>query len=453
VSGTEPFPDGFLWGAATAAYQIEGAVAEDGRGRSIWDTFAHTPGRVAGGDTGDVACDHYHRYAEDVRLMAGLGLGGYRFSVAWPRVQPDGRGAPDQRGLDFYRRLVDELLAAGITPCLTLYHWDLPQALEDRGGWLARDTAERFAEYAGHVGAALGDRVPLWSTLNEPFVQASFGYALGFHAPGRTLLGGSFPATHHLLLGHGLAVPALRAALRPDARVGIVHNLLPSRPASDSEADRAAAAHLEDLQIHTYVSPVLRGRYPERLADLFPGGDLSVIRDGDLRAVAAPIDFLGVNYYSPTVVKAAGPDNPLGFELAPLPGVPVTAFGWPVVPEAFTELLVDLRTWYGDALPPIYVTENGACYDDVPAADGSVADDDRIAYLDAHIGAVRAAMAAGVDVRGYFVWSLLDNFEWAEGYGKRFGLVYVDYPTRTRTPKASYAWYRELISRRGSRSG
>jgi len=442
------FGEDFLWGVATAAFQIEGAVGEDGRGRSIWDTFAHTPGRIAGGDTADVACDHYHRYAEDVRLMARLGVGAYRFSVSWPRIQADGRGAPDQRGLDFYRRLVDELLTYEITPCLTLYHWDLPQALEDAGGWLSRDTAERFADYAALVAGALGDRVPLWITLNEPFVVAAFGYALGFHAPGQALLGGSFPATHHQLLGHGLAVPALRAALPAGAQVGITHNLLPSWPATDSPDDVAAAKRLEDLQIHTYVGSVLRGRYPDRLADIFPGSDLSVIRDGDLDTIAAPLDFLGVNYYSPMVVKAAAPDNPIGFDFAALPGVPVTSFGWPVVPEAFTELLTSLQSWYGDVLPPIYITENGACYDDVPGPDGFVQDDDRIAYVSDHLDALARAIEAGVDVRGYFLWSLLDNFEWAEGYSKRFGLVRVDYETQARTPKASFEWYRARVSRR-----
>jgi beta-glucosidase len=449
VAASADFPEGFLWGVATSAFQIEGAVAADGRGPSIWDTFSHTPGRIRDGDTADVACDHYHRYPEDVRLMADLGVGAYRFSAAWSRIQPDGRGAPDQRGLDFYRRLTDELHEHGIAPCLTLYHWDLPQALEDAGGWLNRDTAERFAEYAGHVATALGDRVPLWITLNEPFVQAAFGYALGFHAPGRNLLGSSFPATHHLLLGHGRAVQALRAALPAGPQVGVTHSLLPAWPATDSPEDWAAASRLEDLQIHTYVSPVLRGTYPDRLAELYPGADLGVIHDGDLATTAAPLDFLGVNYYSPNVVKAAAPDNPLGFEFAPLPGVEVTSFGWPVVPEAFTELLTSLRTWYGDALPPIYITENGACYDDEPDAKGFVQDDERISYVERHLAALRASMEAGVDVRGYFLWSLIDNFEWAEGYSKRFGLVRVDDPTQARIPKASFGWYRDLI--RGSR--
>jgi beta-glucosidase len=438
------FPPDFTWGVATASYQIEGAVDEDGRGRSVWDTFSHTPGRTRDGDTGDVACDHYHRWPEDVRLMAGLGVTAYRFSVAWPRIQPTGSGPANPAGLAFYDRLVDGLLAAGIEPVATLFHWDLPQALEDGGGWLARETAERFAEYAGIVGAALGDRMSRWITLNEPFVHASAGYALGQHAPGRTLMTGAFPATHHQLLGHGLAVAALRGT--GPAAVGITNNLAPAHPATDDPADAEAARRVDGLQNRVYTDPVLLGRYPDDLAWLYRDADLSTIRDGDLTITGAPIDFLGVNYYFPSLVRAAGPDNPLGFEFAERAGVPRTAFGWPVVPESMTELLVLLRDRYGSALPPILVTENGAAYDDEVGADGRVSDVDRVAYLDAHLRAVRRAMDAGVDVDGYFCWSLLDNFEWAEGYSKRFGLVYVDYPTQRRIPKESYEWYRRLVA-------
>jgi beta-glucosidase len=439
------FPAGFTWGAATASYQIEGAVTEGGRGASSWDTFVHTPGRIRNGDTADVACDHYHRYADDVALLAGLGVDAYRFSVAWPRIQPDGTGAPNPDGVAFYDRLTDALLERGIAPHVTLFHWDLPQALEDAGGWLNRDTAERFAEYAGHVHAALGDRVARWITLNEAFVHTVYGHALGVHAPGKALLGAAFPAAHHQLLGHGLAVGALRAG--GAAEVGITQNMAPTWPASDSPGDRAAAAHLDAIQNGTYTDPVLLGRYPDGLEALYPGADLRVVRDGDVATIAAPIDFLGVNYYAPNQVKAASPGNPLGFDLVPISGVEHTGFNWPVVPAALTELLVGLRERYGDALPPVYITENGAAFPDEPDAGGRVHDDRRVAYLDSHLRAVHAAIEAGVDVRGYFCWSLLDNFEWAEGYSQRFGLVRVDFDSQRRTPKASYDWYRDLIAR------
>lgn len=436
------FPAGFVWGTATASYQIEGAVRAGGRGVSIWDTFARTPGRISGGDTGEVACDHYHRYPDDIALMAGLGADAYRFSIAWPRIQPAGSGPANPDGVAFYDRLVDALLERGIAPHATLFHWDLPQALEDEGGWLNRDTAERFAEYAGHVHAALGDRVARWITLNEPFVHTVYGYALGVHAPGKALLGGAFPVAHHQLLGHGLAVQALRGA-----EVGITQNMAPTWPESDADADREAAARLDAIQNRTYVDPVLLGRYPDQLDLLYPGADLSVIRDGDLATIAAPIDFLGVNYYAPNQVRAASPENPMGFDLVPIENVEYTGFNWPVVPTAFTELLVGLKERYGATLPPVYITENGAAFSDDPDADGRVTDDRRIAYLDSHLRAVHAAIEAGVDVRGYFCWSLLDNFEWAEGYSQRFGLVRVDFATQQRTPKASYDWYRDLIAR------
>jgi beta-glucosidase len=446
------FPPGFTWGVATAAYQIEGAVAEGGRGPSIWDTFAHTPGKTKNGDTGDVACDHYHRYDEDVRLMADLGVSAYRFSIAWPRIQPQGGGPDNPAGLAFYDRLVDRLLAAGIDPVATLYHWDLPQALEDKGGWLNRETAYRFAEYAAIVGAALSDRVRLWITLNEPFVVAAVGYGLGTHAPGRRLLSGAFPVTHHLLLGHGLATAALRAA--GDVPVGITHTLSPTRPATDDPADADAARKLDGLHNRIYTDPVLLGRYPDDLAWLHDGADLSAIRDGDLATIGTKLDFLGVNYYYASTVRAAtGPDHPAGLELTPPPGVPLTDFGWPVLPDGMHGLLVGLRDTYGPALPPIYITENGAAYADVLGPDDQVSDVDRIGYLDAHLRAVRRAMDAGVDVRGYFCWSLMDNFEWAEGYSKRFGLVYVDYPTQRRIPKQSYGWYRAVAAAGRARHG
>ncbi|MEU6074763.1 GH1 family beta-glucosidase [Micromonospora sp. NPDC047074] len=432
------FPAGFRWGVSTSAHQIEGGT--ESRGPSIWDTFARSPGRIADGSTGDVACDHYHRHAEDVALLAGLGVSAYRFSIAWPRVRPTGDGPVDTRGLDFYDRLVDDLLARGIDPVATLYHWDLPQPLEDAGGWLNRDTAHRFAEYADATAARLGDRVKLWITLNEPFIHLSLGHATGEHAPGRTLLFDALPVAHHQLLGHGLAVAALRA--RTASPIAIANNYTPVRPAGDTAADRAAVAAYEALHNRLFTDPLFGRGYPDGL-----GPDGTVVRDGDLAVIAAPIDVLGVNYYNPTGVRAPQEGSPLPFELAPVEGYPRTAFDWPVAPDGLHELLGWLHRTYGDDLPPIQITESGCAYDDAPDADGRVHDPERIAYLDGHLRAVRAAMDEGVDVTGYFVWSLLDNWEWAEGFTKRFGLVHVDFDTQLRTPKSSYAWFRDLISR------
>ncbi|MET7748762.1 GH1 family beta-glucosidase [Micromonospora sp. NPDC005367] len=432
------FPAGFRWGVSTSAYQIEGAAELGGRGTSIWDTFARSPGRIADGSTGDVACDHYHRYREDIALLAGLGVTAYRFSVAWPRVQPTGTGPAHPDGLDFYDRLVDELLAHDVDPVATLYHWDLPQPLEDAGGWLARDTAARFAAYADLVAARLGDRVKLWITLNEPFVHMSLGYGTGLHAPGRALLFDAFPVAHHQLLGHAMAVAALRA--RSGSPVAIANNYSPVRTVGDTDADRAAAAAYEALHNRLFTDPLLGLGYPEGTV-----GDPSVLHDGDLAVIAAPIDVLGVNYYNPTGVRAPREGSPLPFELVPLDGYPRTAFDWPVAPDGLHELLGWLHRTYGDALPPVEITESGCAYDDTPDTDGRVHDPERIAYLAGHLRAVRSALDDGVDVRGYFVWSLLDNWEWAEGFTKRFGLVHVDYATRTRTPKSSYAWLRDVV--------
>ncbi|MEU8378011.1 GH1 family beta-glucosidase [Streptosporangium sp. NPDC048865] len=431
----------FLWGTATASYQIEGAVAEDGRGTSIWDTFAHEPGRVRDGDTGDVACDHYHRWPEDIALMSGLGANSYRFSIAWPRVQPDGRGAINRAGLDFYDRLADALLEKDIVPAATLFHWDLPQPLEDEGGWLNRDTAYRFAEYAAAVADRLADRIPLWITLNEPFIHMVFGYALGTHAPGRALVLDALPAAHHQLLGHGLAVRELRA--RGAEKVLITNNCTPVWPASQDPADLAAADAYDILHNRLFNDPVLLGAYPDLSAF---GVSLDCVRDGDLELIGAPLDGLGINYYNPTRIVAPSGDD-LPFEDAGVTGYPTTAFGWPVVPDGLRELLTGLRARYGDVLPPVYVTENGCSQPDEPGPGGTVDDRGRIAFLDGHIDAVGRARAEGVDVRGYYVWSLLDNFEWAEGFSQRFGLVHVDFPTGTRTPKASYHWLRDRISR------
>ncbi|MER6947146.1 GH1 family beta-glucosidase [Nonomuraea sp. NPDC000554] len=423
----------FLWGTATAAYQIEGAVTEDGRGVSIWDTFSHEPGRTRDGHTGDVACDHYHRWPEDIALMSGLGVNAYRFSIAWPRVQPTGTGEANPKGLDFYERLVDGLLDAGITPAPTLFHWDLPQALQDRGGWMNRDTSQYFAEYAAIVADRLSDRVKMWITLNEPFIHMAYGYGLGIHAPGQALLLDALPVAHHQLLGHGLAVQALRAS--GAEQVLITNNCTPVRPGSDSEADRAAADAYDALHNRLFNDPVLLGTYP----DLSAYGVEMDVRDGDLDVISAPLDGLGVNYYNPTRIGAPTDDG-LPFTDLGITGHPTTAFGWPVVPDGLRELLVGLRDRYGAALPPIHITENGCSTED------TLDDQDRIAFLDGHLTALDQAGAEGVDVRGYFVWSLLDNFEWAEGYHQRFGLVQVDFDTQRRTPRASYTWLRNRLS-------
>jgi beta-glucosidase len=444
-----PLPAAFRWGASTASYQIEGAAAEDGKGPSIWDTFTARPGTVRDGHTGDTACDHYHRHAEDVALMRGLGLDAYRFSLSWTRILPTGSGGPgavNRAGLDFYDRLVDELLAAGIEPVPTLFHWDLPQALEDEGGWLNRDTARRFAEYAAIAADRLGDRVGRWITLNEPFVHMAYGYAFGVHAPGRALMLDALPVAHHQLLAHGLATAALRGS--GAGQVMIANNCTPVRLAGEGDRDRAAAEAYDILHNRLFNDPLLLGRYPDLSAygvtEPTWGG---VVRDGDLAAIAVPLDGLGLNYYNPSWVKApADPAGVLPFDLAePDAGYARTGFGWPVAPDGLSELLLQTKERYGDALPPLWITENGCSQPDRPVG-GEVLDQARIDYLDAHLGAVAEAVAAGVDVRGYFTWSLLDNFEWAEGYHQRFGLVHVDFRTQVRTPKASYRWYRDRIA-------
>ncbi|GIJ49470.1 beta-glucosidase [Virgisporangium aliadipatigenens] len=445
------FPPGFLWGAATASYQIEGAADEDGRTPSIWDTFSRTPDKVAKGDTGDVACDHYHRYKDDVAMMAALGLDAYRFSVAWPRVQPGGSGPANQRGLDFYRRLVDELLARDIEPWVTLYHWDLPQGVEDRGGWVARDTAARFADYAAMVHDALGDRVRRWTTLNEPWVAAFLGYGSGIHAPGRTEPANAVAAAHHLLLGHGLA------AQRLGVPVGITLNTNSIYPATDLPGDLDAARRIDGLLNRIFMDPLLKGTYPiDVRGDLAGVSDLGFIRDGDLETIHQPLEFLGINYYTTQVVAAPDPQE------SALPdrtwpgsgdvrfvgrGAPVTAMGWEIHPAGLTDTLRRIATDYPAV--DLYITENGAAFDDEIGPDGRVDDPQRTAYYDAHLRACHDAIAAGVPLKGYFAWSLLDNFEWAEGYAKRFGIVYVDYPTQARIPKASARFYSDVITRNG----
>jgi beta-glucosidase len=436
-------PPGFRFGVATAAYQIEGAAREDGRGESIWDRFAHTPGRVAGGDTGDVACDHYHRWRSDLDLMAGLGIEAYRFSIAWPRVLPDGAGAVNAPGLRFYRELAEGLLERGIEPIATLYHWDLPQALQDQGGWASRDTAARFAEYASAVAAELGDVVSEWVTINEPWVVAFQGHAHGTKAPGMRDWPTALRAGHHALLAHGLGTQAVRAAV-PGARVGITLNLAPIHPAGD--ADHEAALLMDGHLNRWFLDPVVRGRYPSDMLELYERrfGPLDFVEGDDLSVIATRTEFMGVNYYAPQRVRADASRDPLGVRQAP-PGPPTTAMGWEVAPEGLHELLVRVRNDYGDI--PIYITENGASYDDPPAQDGRVEDPERVAYLESHVAALRAAIADGVRVERYCVWSLLDNFEWEHGYGKRFGIVFVDYETQRRIPKRSGLWYRDYIER------
>ncbi|MFI6158113.1 GH1 family beta-glucosidase [Kitasatospora sp. NPDC051170] len=438
-------PAHFRWGAATAAYQIEGAVEEDGRGPSVWDTFCARPGAVRDGHSGAVACDHYHRYTEDIALMRGLGLDGYRFSIAWPRVQPTGRGAVNPAGLAFYDRLVDALLEAGITPLPTLFHWDLPQGLEDTGGWLDRDTAHRFADYTALVTDRLGDRVPAWITLNEPFVHTVYGYALGIHAPGRTLMFEALPAAHHQLLAHGLAATVLHDR---GLEVMLANNLTAVEPATASPADAAAADAYDTLHNRLFTDPVLLGRYPDLTGLGVPDDLYGAIRPGDTELIHTPgLDALGLNFYNPT--RVAAPTAPgLPFDLVDIPDVPHTAFGWPVVPEALTRLLLTLRDRYGKALPPVTITENGCSLTETTDPDQP-----RIDFISAHLHALARAVAEGIDVRGYYTWSLLDNFEWAEGlHRQRFGLVHVDFTTQRRTPRASYAWYRDVIARhRGTR--
>jgi len=449
-------PDGFVWGAATAAYQIEGARHEDGRGDSIWDTFSHTPGAIDGGDTGDVACDHYHRYREDVALMADIGLNAYRFSVSWPRIQASGSGEANRAGLDFYSRLVDELLARDIRPYVTLYHWDLPQPLQDAGGWTSRDTAYRFAEFSVQVAASLGDRVGVFTTLNEPWCSAFLGHASGHHAPGWHDDAAAFAAAHHLLLAHGLGVQALRTTLPSEAQISITLNPHLIRPASQSDADVDAADRADLVTNRLFHEPLRRGAYPTGLADQTAAvTDWSFARDGDLQTINAPIDFLGVNYYQPTPIAAAPADAAAP---RPWPGVPSafehpnplphTGMGWGIDPDAFVELLTLVGKEFGPV--PLVVTENGSAFPDPPHADAVLADPERTDYLTAHVGAVHRAIEAGADVRGYFAWSLLDNFEWAWGYSQRFGLVHVDFATQRRTLKQSALAYRDLMAADGT---
>jgi beta-glucosidase len=459
-SGLE-FAPGFVIGSATASYQIEGAVHDDGRGPSIWDTFSHTPGKIVNGDTGDVADDHYHRLESDLDLMASLGLEAYRFSIAWPRIQPLGSGEPVQAGLDFYSRLVDGLLARGIKPIATLYHWDLPQALEDRGGWTNRETAYLFADYAAIVGQALGDRVATWTTLNEPWCSAYLGYGSGAHAPGRTEPLAALQAVHHLNLAHGLATQKLRAVVTNDPELSVTLNFHVLR--GDDASSPEAIRRIDALANRAFTGPLLRGEYPaDLLADTARITDWSFVLDGDLDTIRQPIDFLGVNYYSTATVRmwdgSSPRENADGHKDvggSPWPGStdvefqvqagPYTAMGWNIAPDGLEDLLVSLHEQFPTT--PLVITENGAAFDDV-VSDGAVHDPERVDYLRRHFTAAHRAIARGVDLRGYLVWSLLDNFEWGYGFTKRFGIVHVDYDSQVRTVKDSGAWVAELIGSR-----
>jgi beta-glucosidase len=426
------FPSDFTWGVATAAYQIEGAWNEGGKGESIWDRFAHTPGKVWQGHTGDVACDHYHRYRSDIALMQELGIQAYRFSISWPRVLPLGRGRANPAGIDFYDRLVDAMLAAGITPFATLYHWDLPQALQDIGGWAQRDVSTTFADYAALVVQRLGDRVRDWATFNEPWCVAFNGHDSGEHAPGLRDRKLALQVAHHVLLAHGLAAQAIRST-RSDVRVGIVLNLWPVEVVGDDEAAQAEVEPVWQRNCAWFLDPLYRANYPAEALAAYdalaptPGA-------GDLSTIAQPLDFMGINYYNRMTLGAPGP----------IPGAEYTEMGWEVYPQGLTRLLQRLHREY--RLPPLYITENGAAFPDTVTAQGRVPDAQRLEYVRQHLLALHEAMAAGVDVRGYFVWSLLDNFEWAHGYGKRFGIVHVDYDTQARTIKDSGRWYSQVIA-------
>jgi beta-glucosidase len=431
-----------VWGAATAAYQIEGAVAADGRGTSIWDTFSHTPGTVLNGDTGDVACDHYHRWREDVALLRELGVGAYRFSIAWPRIIPTGTGAINEAGLDWYERLVDALLDAGIQPWATLFHWDLPQPLEDAGGWPERATADAFATYAEVVGRRLGDRVHTWNTVNEPWCAAFLGYLIGIHAPGKRDPRLALAASHTLLLAHGRAVEVLRAT-SPRSRIGAALNPTHVEAASDSDADQAAARRADGWHNRWFLDPLYGRGYPADMLEHFREW-FTPPSDADLRTIATPTDVLGVNYYRPSIVRAREGDGFLGMESVQQPDEPVTEMDWVVRPDGLTKLLVRLHRDY--PVKGIAITENGAAYTDPPALDGRLADPERTQFIADHVAAAAEAVRQGVPLEGFFVWSLLDNFEWAQGYANRFGLVSVDYATQRRVIKDSGRWYARLIA-------
>ncbi len=439
----QAFPNGFLWGVATASYQVEGAVRADGRGESIWDRFSHTPGKIHNGDTGDVACDHYYRYAEDFRLMAELGVKAYRFSFAWPRILPAGKGAINQAGLDFYDRLIDAMLKTGLMPSATLYHWDLPQTLQDVGGWVNRATTDHFVQYVDVVSRRFGDRITYWATFNEPNVIAYAGHLDGAHAPGvrdltyRTAM----QVSHHVNVAHGKAVPVLRAN-SAGAKVGIVQVMYPVHPATNSEADRAAAERAYMLRSQWFFDPIFKGDYPaEALATLGAAGPR--IQAGDMKLIAAPIDWVGINYYARNVVRDAPNAGLWQYQQVRVPTSEYTDMDWEIYPDGLREIIVRAAKDYGPK--EIFVTENGCAMPDTLNGDSRVADPRRVAYLRGHFQAARQAIAEGAPLKGYFVWSFLDNFEWAWGYVKRFGIVYVDYATQRRIPKESFRFYQGVI--------
>ena len=439
------FPDNFKWGAATASFQVEGAWQADGKGESIWDCFCHTPGKVERGDTGDVACDHYHLWREDVALMKRLGLKAYRFSISWPRVLPDGKGQVNPAGLDFYSRLVDELLAAGITPFATLYHWDLPQALQDVGGWPDRMVTDAFCEYTDAVTRSLGDRVKNWMTINEPHIVSFLGYLDGVHAPGHTSMPEMLAAAHHVLLAHGMAVPIIRANSK-DASVGIPLDHYPQIPASPSQADQEAARHSDGVLNRWFLDPLDGKGYPQDIVDSYDQ-PMTFIKQGDFQTMAAPLDFLGINYYFRFIARAKTiPENQNQPPTVQSTGE-YTDMGWEVFPRGAYLLLKRLHADY--SFPAFYITENGAACADVPDTSGQVSDPDRLSFIRRHLEQMYQAISEGVPLRGYFVWSLLDNFEWAFGYTKRFGIVYVDYETQQRIPKQSALWYSQVIRENG----
>ncbi len=440
MSENNKFPKDFIWGAATASYQIEGAWNEGGKGESIWDRFSHTPGNVLNGDTGDAACDHYHRWREDIALMKDLGLQSHRFSIAWPRILPEGRGRINRAGVDFYNQLVDALLETGITPCVTLYHWDLPQVLQDEGGWTKRMIVDAFIEYADVMTRILGDRVKDWITFNEPWVSAFVGYRDGRHAPGHTNLDEAVSASHHLLLSHGRSVPVIRRNC-PNANVGITLNFSPQVPASQSLADKKAAAHIDGYINRFFTDPLAGRGYPQDIVAAF-GNDMKFILPGDMDEIAVPIDFLGINYYTRNIARASVPEKENQPQTVFREGMN-TEMDWEVYPPGLYNLLGRLHFDYG--FPAIYITENGAAFPDEVNSDGEVHDPDRVSYLKEHLKMVNKAISIGVPVKGYFVWSLLDNFEWGFGYSKRFGIVHVDFETQKRTLKSSAKWYRKAI--------
>ncbi len=435
------FPKDFIWGAATASYQIEGAWDEDGKGESIWDRFSHTPGKVENGDTGDVACDHYHRWRDDIALVKELGLRAYRFSVAWPRILPDGRGEVNQTGLDFYSQLVDALLEVGIEPFITLYHWDLPQILQDEGGWPVRGIVDAFTEYADIVSRALGDRVQKWITLNEPWVSAFVGYSMGHHAPGHTNQDEAIAASHHLLLSHGRAVPVIRANC-PEADVGITLNLSPQEPASPSVADRKASTWVDGYINRFYLDPLAGRGYPQDMVQSF-GNPMEFVQPGDLDAISVPIDFLGINYYSRGIARSDEVSEEENEPRTVFRGDEVTEMDWEVYPKGLFNILGRLHFDY--SFPDLYITENGAAFVDEVGPDGQVDDPARLSYIKRHLAMIHKAIQIGVPVLGYFVWSLLDNFEWAYGYSRRFGIVYVEFQSQQRTLKSSAKWYRKVM--------